>query len=547
MVSQLRRLVVLFAVLIAAPAWAADRTIIVLDASGSMWGQIDGKPKLQIAREALRTVLKGLPADREIGLMAYGHRQKASCDDIQLVVPPAAGTADQIVAAADQMKFLGKTPLTEAVRQAAQAMRYTEDKSTVILITDGLETCSGDPCALGRELEQSGVDFTAHVVGFGLTADEGKQVACLAENTGGKYFQADDAPMLMLGLKEAVAAEPEPAPEPAPAPEPEVEFNFVPNTVLAEGDAPLQDANNAYEIYKAKPDGSKGERVTTEYNNYKGNLEPGPYVVRATLGVAAVEQPVTIVAGEAAKPLFVLNAGTLVLSPKGAADGEVNDSAALLFEYEGGQTTYYGKTTLVVPAGQTKVTATIGSGSVTETFELSPGTTVEKDIIVGVGHVTANALYAEGSERVEDSGLFTRIVKAKKKIDGTREELSNTYGPDARFDVPAGDYVAIVKMDKAEAEAPFTAKVGEPVDVTVVLDAGVLAISAPNAYSIEVFGTKKDLQGNRKSFGRDYGDTRQSTLPAGDYVVVRELPDNGGSKEMPVTVKAGERTEITIE
>ena len=67
---------------------AADRAIIVLDASGSMWGQIDGKPKVDIARETLRTVLQSVPADMELGLMAYGHREKGSCEDIELVVPP---------------------------------------------------------------------------------------------------------------------------------------------------------------------------------------------------------------------------------------------------------------------------------------------------------------------------------------------------------------------------------------------------------------------------------------------------------------------------
>jgi Ca-activated chloride channel family protein len=88
------------------------------------------------------------------------------------------------------MKFLGKTPLTEAVRRAAAELKSTEEKATVILITDGIETCEADPCALGAELEASGVDFTAHVVGFGLTAEEeGKAVACLAENTGGKYIR----------------------------------------------------------------------------------------------------------------------------------------------------------------------------------------------------------------------------------------------------------------------------------------------------------------------------------------------------------------------
>ena len=195
----LAALLVLWMTAIAA---AADKAIIVLDASGSMWGQIDGKPKLEIARETLRTVLATIPADLELGLMAYGHREKGSCEDIELVVPPAAGSGSAISAAADSMKFLGKTPLSAAVRQAAEALKYTEDKATVILITDGLETCNADPCAVGTELEQAGIDFTAHVVGFGLTAEEGREVACLAENTGGKYIQASDE----AGLKDALVA-----------------------------------------------------------------------------------------------------------------------------------------------------------------------------------------------------------------------------------------------------------------------------------------------------------------------------------------------------
>ena len=70
----------------AALGLAADRAIIVLDASGSMWGQIDGRPKVDIARETLRTVLQSVPSDMELGLMAYGHREKGSCVDIELHV-----------------------------------------------------------------------------------------------------------------------------------------------------------------------------------------------------------------------------------------------------------------------------------------------------------------------------------------------------------------------------------------------------------------------------------------------------------------------------
>ncbi len=180
--------------------------MIVMDGSGSMWGQIDGVPKLAIARETLRSVLPGVPETTELGLIAYGHREKGNCSDIELVVPAATGTASQISEAVDNMSFLGKTPLSAAVQIAADELRYTEDKATVILITDGIETCSADVCALGNLLEQQGGDFTAHVVGFGLSAEEGRQISCLAENTGGKFILAEDGAALEVALNEVVVA-----------------------------------------------------------------------------------------------------------------------------------------------------------------------------------------------------------------------------------------------------------------------------------------------------------------------------------------------------
>jgi len=555
----------------AALGHAADRAIIVLDASGSMWGQIDGRPKVEIARETLRTVLQSVPADMELGLMAYGHREKGSCEDIELVVPPAAGTASAITGAADAMKFLGKTPLTAAVRQAAEALKYNEEKSTVILITDGVETCEADPCALGRELEQAGVDFTAHVVGFGLSAEEGREVACLAENTGGKYFQASDA----AGLKDALAAtvvapvepepapaepEPEPAPpvvaEPAPPPAPEPppelakpEFNFIPEAVMASGGDPLKDAGNAWEIFKANADGSRGEYVTTDYGNFKTSLEPGDYVVEARFGEAEVEQKLKVETGQVYTPLFVLNAGTLIVRPRASEGADVSDAATIVVDYPGetNPATTYGETKIVLPAGEQKLTVKLGTAEVSQTLQLAAGQTVEKDVVIGIGHVTVNALYAAAGDKVDSSGLFVEIFKAKLNVDGTREQVTYTYGPDAKFDLAPGDHVAVLSMDKAKAEQPFNIRSGEAKDVTVVLDAGVLAITAPDAKDIKVFAAKKDIQGQRKEFGYGFDGAHQTTLPAGDYIVVTDRRDGSPAKETPATVTAGGRLELTIQ
>lgn len=540
-------------------AAAADRTIVILDASGSMWGQIEGKPKQEIARQSLRGVLQSLPADREIGFMAYGHRDKASCKDIELIVPPAAGTAGAITSAADNLKFLGKTPLVAAVRQAAEALRYTEGPSRVVVITDGMESCGGDPCALGKELKAAGAGFVADVVGFGLNANEGREVACLAEATGGKYIQASDEKALREALLATVAA-PTPAAQPAaagttpappapPAPQapaeaPKAGINFLPVVTLTQGGAPVKDSN-IWEIYKANADGSRGSYLDTQYGDYAGTLAPGAYVVVARLGEARAEQKVTVVAGETYRPAFVLNAGTLRIHPRPSAGAEVDAVAHVEVTYPGDRATTYGDATLILPAGEQTVTVSIGSGKKTETVQLAAGQTVDKDIIVGVGRATLNAYYAEGGDKVDGNAVSFRIVKAEKKADGSREDVERAYGAGAKFDLPPADYVAIATADLASAEQPFTVKVGEANNIKINLNAGILVVSAPGADTTELFA--RDAQGNRKSLGLDYGDKRQEAVPAGDYVVVRNLPDDGGSKEMPVTVKPGGRTEITVQ
>jgi len=292
------------------PAVAADQAIIVLDGSGSMWGQIDGVPKLEIARSALRDVLTNAPAGLELGLMAYGHREKGNCSDIQLLVPPHANAGGDIIAAADNMKFLGKTPISAAVRQAAEALRFTEDKATVILITDGIETCEANPCAVAAELEERGLDFTAHVVGFGLSSDEGKQVSCLAEETGGRYFPAGDAAELTRVIGETVAvaqAQPEPEPEPVKEVLPEAAVKApaeIPAgaTIEVTWIGPNADRDYITVVEKGAPEDAYGDYARTDSGSPAKITMPdglGAYEIRYVLAQSKrvlASQPVTLTA-----------------------------------------------------------------------------------------------------------------------------------------------------------------------------------------------------------------------------------------------------------
>lgn len=530
---------------------AADRAIIILDGSGSMWAQIDGEARVEIARETLDEVLQSVPDDLELGFMTYGHREKGECDDIELLVEPAAGTADAIREAAAGITPLGKTPISDAVRLAAEDLKYTEDKATVILITDGIESCEADPCALASELEKSGVDFTTHVIGFGLTDDEGAEVACLAENTGGKYLQATDADQLAEALTTTVTQVAE-APAPEPEPEPEAakpEFNFDPDLILYEGGESLPDSvSPVWEIFQVSTNGEKAEKLTTEYGvNYKGNLEPGDYIVSVYLDWAKTEQPVTIVADATATPVFNLNGGHLVIRPLPSDGADPDGGAAVHMEFPtGDSTTSYGETKYYVPMGTTKATVSIGNGEVTEEIAVGAGEEIERDIVVGVGHVVFNAFYVEGM-RVEESGLTVNIIGGKKDIQGNSKDFGTNYGPDTAFDLPPGDYIARISLGPAMKEVPFTVEAGVASNVDADLEAGVLAITAPGTDFVEVFEAKKDIQGNRKSVAYGYGGALQITVGAGEYVVVAEVPGGGEKKEAAATVTAGERTELNIE
>ncbi|MEC8195435.1 MAG: VWA domain-containing protein [Pseudomonadota bacterium] len=168
--------------------------IVVMDGSGSMWGQIEGVAKITIAQQVMGESMSTLPADLDLGLTVYGHRRKGDCSDIETVVLPGPDTRAAITSAVNGISPKGKTPMADAVVAAAKALRHTEEAATVILVSDGIETCVPDVCVVAKELEATGVDFTAHVVGFDVTDPEAlAQFQCMAEATGGKFLAAANA------------------------------------------------------------------------------------------------------------------------------------------------------------------------------------------------------------------------------------------------------------------------------------------------------------------------------------------------------------------
>jgi hypothetical protein len=206
-------------------AVAETNILFIMDASNSMWGQIDGTAKIETAKQTLGKLLTDLPAGTKLGLMAYGHRSEKDCNDIELLSPIGAENGAALAKRVLGLTPTGKTPIAGSLEQSKAAFKGLESQNNfIVLISDGIESCAADPCAVAASLKDSGINVRAHVVGFGLTKEEGKQLTCIADNTGGKYFDAGSTVAFNDAVKE-VAALTEKAPEPPPAPTAVVYFS----------------------------------------------------------------------------------------------------------------------------------------------------------------------------------------------------------------------------------------------------------------------------------------------------------------------------------
>ncbi|MEL7012183.1 MAG: VWA domain-containing protein [Pseudomonadota bacterium] len=195
--------------------------MLVFDASSSMaMPRVGSVPaRIDEARRALADVLPDIAPLRRIGLMVYGPPNSAGgrvCDGIGLRFEPRSDAASSVTAALNTLQPGGLTPLTASVQSAADALNYRTKPAIIVVITDGSETCGGQPCALGRHLAAEGAHMTVHVVGFrrvrdalvikgeAKTQERHEDLRCLAHATGGTYVDTETVTELSNALRETL-------------------------------------------------------------------------------------------------------------------------------------------------------------------------------------------------------------------------------------------------------------------------------------------------------------------------------------------------------
>jgi len=167
----------------------------ILDASYSMNETLsDGKKKVEAAREQLSRSMRAYPPEVNLGLRVYGHRipylgrEQESCTDIEQVAPAAPGYQGEIVTWLRDFQAQGMTPIGIALYQAAKDLSQEPGKvNSIVLISDGQETCGVDPCQMVEKLRASGFRITVYVIGLKVDDPTRQQLTCIARAGGGVY------------------------------------------------------------------------------------------------------------------------------------------------------------------------------------------------------------------------------------------------------------------------------------------------------------------------------------------------------------------------
>ena len=170
---------------------------VIVDCSGSMSElTTEREPKMAAAKRVVSTLLRQLPSTLEVTFVIYGHDARLSCEAVKIVRPlgPYDDDAKQeLISFVQTLKPTGQTPIALALKMTGDELAKTKKRSQIILVTDGMETCGGDPVAEAKDLFRRLNFQSVEVVGVSVSAKEAAGVATIAEAGNGKFINAWNA------------------------------------------------------------------------------------------------------------------------------------------------------------------------------------------------------------------------------------------------------------------------------------------------------------------------------------------------------------------
>ena len=484
---------------------------LILDASGSMWAKLGKSTRIEVAKEALNKIIDDLSERKGIavGLRVYGHRTN-DCKDTKLEIPIGPLDVKKMKKFISGIKPKGKTPIAYSLEEAAGDFK-TDFKGSrvVILVTDGLESCNGDPCAAAKALAEKGIVSKIHVVGFGMDKKSVSQLECIVKPSGGLLLEANSAAELAKAFDTIVKTA--------------LDVNLEVKGLDKKG-------NPAAMTVTVLKDGD--ELLSESGETVRQNVPEGSYLIRAVASGTGEEiffEGVDLVSDELTSLKAVFSLSRIQVRGVDSSGKPVNVSWEIFLKEnrEAPEKEFSGtdwKTEILAP-GVYFVRASHQGTKAVQSFDLTleEGDHVKKELSFAQGKLIINILDSAGKPLSAESWLY------KSPYDGKNpEEISRDGGKTHEYTVLPGTYDVLVKDPKTGTGQWLKEIVLEPgktVRKEVSFAQGKLIInildSAGKPLSAESWLYKSPYdRDNPEETGRDGGENHEYTVLPGTYDVL---------------------------
>ena len=554
--------------------------VLIIDGSGSMWGRINQREKIVIARQELARKIDLLRDRIDLGVMSYGHRRRRDCRDIEMIVSISPIDPKIHTQAIKRLLPRGKTPVSSALEQAATALAASKSRSAskershIVLVADGVENCRRDPCETARTLSAKYPDLSIDVIGFGIPDAELSQLQCISQNAKGRFLRANNAMELSAAIVQifsTLGAQTKPH---IIARKKQAKKN-PPGLYLSAGlssGGPGLDSDISWRIYKAGESSKTGDSPLQRHSAASPviKLPAGKYHIEARHRTLIAQADVDLAANTARKQRLSFNVGVFTASArlgKGAAlldkiifslydaSSSTGDPGKIIAHKQQTKAVFY------LPPGKYSLKARANETQVRHDFSLKAGERKQYVSLLNAGEISFSARLAAGMPLLRD----VQYAIYQRRLNRDFEFL-RTLDPNPRLILPKGDFFVVARQGSASSYTRLFVEAGDMKTVSLILNAGILKLSsnldtiaegqsAQIAYTIEPVDRANSktvkLSANSTLVETDQSLPTRSfrdrfVLRAGDYQVQAFYGNSNATARARIQVKAGRETPLEI-
>ncbi len=479
----------------ATSAQAQNETVLILSHANSMWSKMDGGQKIKVLRGAIAPILRAQEGKLDLGVLTFGANKPKSCDALDTIKPigPIKATAD--IKAIEGVYPKGSASVAASLTAASKLFKTQSGAQSMILVSDSMDECKADPCAVAAELKEKSPRTIIHFIALGEKSEENlAELACVPEQTGGIFAAAQNEAELNDALQKVfqlaalgTSEDPDGLPMPPVAPPVgaglgapgEKPTSTEPGTlalsaILAKDNQPLT-SGLIWRIYDGRvhDDGSYRLLQTVREPRVTTTLPGGEYLVNAAYGRANVTKRMTVWPDKQLDDVFNLNAGGLRLYATLAKQPLLSEQS-LTFDVYSDESDQFGNRRKVIAGAKSGVVMRLNGGAyrVESTYgdsnavieaevTVEPGKLTEATVDHQAGKVTFRLVQKPGGEALADTiwNIYSGDGQLVKKSGGAFPSHV----------LAAGSYEVRVEHGQKEFAAKFSVDAGDKKQVEVVM------------------------------------------------------------------------------